>query len=374
MLHRPISAYARELRPLLSPAAFAPAHSRLLWLPVHVAIIVLSVSAIARGELAWPWQLLLSPLIGASFAGLTFLGHETLHGAVVRGRKLRRAVGFIGFLPFAVSPRLWIAWHNRVHHGHTNQPGSDPDAYPTLEEYNRSRTVKLVTEYGAPGQRRLRGVLALIVGFSIQSAQMLVGARKSGMLKPREHAWALAETAFGLGVWAALAVLIGPFAFLFAYVLPIMVANAIVMGLILTNHSLSPHTKINDPLANSLSVTGPRLIEWVTLGFGFHVEHHLFPAMSARHAPEVRRAVLQLWPEQYQSLPFLDAMWALHLSPRVYETATMLIDPKTGTRWPALAPTSAPVGLGLANSAAALTESPAAAPAHVPRRVTVGAT
>jgi len=305
---------------------------------VQLAIITTLVSAIAFDWVAWPWQLLLSPVIGASFAGLTFLAHETLHGAIVRGKRLRRLVGFIGFLPFMVSPRLWIAWHNRVHHGHTNQPGVDPDAYPTLEEYANSRTVRIVTDYGAPGGGRLRGALALMVGFTIQSKHMLVDARRTGMLTPKEYGWALAETALGLSVWVTLAALIGPGAFLIAYVLPIIVANSIVMGLILTNHSLSPHTDVNDPLANSLSVTGPRFIEWVTLGFGFHVEHHLFPAMSARHAPQLREAVKKLWPDKYQSLPFLRALWALHLSPRVYQNPTTLYDPRTGKQWPALAP------------------------------------
>ena len=61
-------------------------------------------------------------------------------------------------------------------------------------------------------------------------------------------------------------------------------SNGIVMGFILTNHSLSPHTEVNDPLINSLSVTGPRWFEWLTLGFGYHVELHLFPAISARQA------------------------------------------------------------------------------------------
>src|SRR5688572_8347621 len=104
----PVSAYARELKPALSPKAFAPARSRLLWLPVHLIAIALAVGAVVSGKLGAWGALLLVPMIGLSFAGLTFLAHETLHGAVVRGRFARRLVGFIGFLPFAVSPRLWI--------------------------------------------------------------------------------------------------------------------------------------------------------------------------------------------------------------------------------------------------------------------------
>ncbi len=139
----------------------------------------------------------------------------------------------------------------------------------------------------------------------------------------------------------ALAFVLGPASFLLAFVLPLIVGNAIIMSFILTNHNLSPQTKINDPLVNSLSVSGPRFIEWLTLGFGFHVEHHLFPAVSGRYAREVASAVRLRWPERYQSLPYFRALLLLHRSPRVYETDTLLVDPTSGSVWPTLLPSRA---------------------------------
>lgn len=337
---RPASTYTHEIRPLLSREDFAPARIRLLWIPVHLSVLVGGALVLSVFQLPWFLLPLISLVMGCSFAGLTFLGHETLHGAVVRGKKLRRTIGWLGFLPFVVSPRLWEAWHNRVHHQNTNRPGQDPDAYPTLEEYRNSPVVRAVTEW-APGRKRLRGVLSLLVGFTIQSAHMLFDARRRKWLTPAEHRRAIAETLLGVAFWATVAVLIGPFAFLFAYALPLLVANSIVMGFILTNHSLSPHTEVNDPLINSLSVTGPRWFEWVTLGFGYHVEHHLFPAMSARHAPKLRDILVARWPDSYQSQPLLSALRALHRTARVYETHTTLFDPKTGRRWPTLTPKTA---------------------------------
>jgi fatty acid desaturase len=324
---------------MLPSDQFAPALSRLLWLPVHLSVIVgglLALSAL-HGVLV---KLLVALVMGCSFAGLTFLGHELLHGAVVRGRTLRRVLGWVGFLPFCVSPRLWEAWHNRVHHGHANQAGADPDAYPTLSEYQQDRMVRAVTEL-APGQSRLRGALSLLIGFSVQSAHMLFEARKRKWLSAPEHRWAVLETLLAFALWASVAVWVGPVAFLFGYALPLLVGNAIVMSFILTNHSLSPQTEVNDPLFNSLSVTGPRWFEWLTLGFGFHVEHHLFPAMSARHAPLLREILRERWPDRYQSLSLPRALRALHRSARVYDTPTTLVDPKSGRRWQTLTPKQA---------------------------------
>jgi fatty acid desaturase len=239
-------------------------------------------------------------------------------------------------MPFAISPRLWEAWHNRVHHGSTNHPGVDPDTYPTLREYRQSRRLRWVTDWFSPGRGRIAGAFSLLIGFSIQSSHMLVAGRNNGMLSRVEHRLALLESAAAWALWLALAVVIGPGAFLLAFGIPLLVGNCIIMSLILTNHSLSPHTEVNDPLLNSLSVTGPRLLEWLTLGFGYHVEHHLFPAMSARHAPQLSDLLRQRWPERYQSLPYFEALQALHRSPRVYQDDTTLLNPKTGATLPTL--------------------------------------
>lgn len=336
---RPLSSYVRELRAVLPPETFAPARSRLLWMPANLAVIAVATWAVATGLIPWPLIPAVSIVIGVGFAGLTFLAHETLHGAVVKGRRLRRIIGWIGLLPFVVSPRLWIAWHNRQHHGNTNVPGVDPDMYPMLREYQESRLVRTVTDRFALGGRRWTGVLSLLFGYTGQSSQMLLSARRRGMLSRRDHLLAFAETGLGVAVWGALALVVGLVPFLFVFVLPVIVANWIVMAYILTNHGLSPLTAdVNDPLVNSLSVTVPRWVEWITLGFGHHTEHHLFPAMSTRHAPAVRAAILERWPERYQSMPLGTALLRLHRTARVYEDHVTLVDPRSGGAWPTLLP------------------------------------
>jgi fatty acid desaturase len=339
---RPVSAYAQELKPLLPARAFLPARSRLLWLPLHTAVIALGMYAMVR-DLPSPWLYpAVSVVLGCSFAGLVFLAHETLHGATLRGRRLRHLVGWFTFLPFVVSPRLWVAWHNRVHHGNANRTGIDPDVYPTLAEHRRSPLVRVSTDWFGVGRRRLRGLVSLFLGFSFQSAHVLCVARRRGYLTDREYRFAVCETALGALVWIGLALALGPVPFLVTCAAPLLVANALVMAHIFTNHALSPLTTVNDPLANSLTVTVPPLVEWLTLGFGYHVEHHLFPWMSTRHAPAVRDLVVSRWPERYQSLPLLKALLRVHTTPRVYADETTLVDPATGARHATLVARAAP--------------------------------
>jgi fatty acid desaturase len=329
--------YVRELRPELPAEVFEPATSRLLLVPVHLAVITLSILAIAESWVPWPVVPLLSLIIGASFAGLTFIAHEAMHGGIVRGRVARHILAGIGFLPFTLSPRLWAAWHDRVHHANANA-AEDPDMYPTLAEYREHRRVRIFIRWFSVGGRRWRGALSLILGFTVQSAMQLIIARRREFLKPRAFALALVETFLFIGVWATVAVLVGFVPFLFVYVMPLLVANVIVMSFILTNHSLSPRVEINDPLVSGLSVTAPRWVELCTLKFGYHVEHHLFPAMSSRYARIVREHLQKRWPERYKSMSIFKALRQLHVTARVYKDAVTLVDPRTGKEFATLLP------------------------------------
>ena len=330
----PRSHYAGVLKPELPAATFAPARSRMLRVPIHLAIVVLGIVALAQHWLPWFLWPVASLAIGTSFACLTFVAHEALHGGIAKGKRLAYLLGWFGFVPFLVSPRLWMAWHNRDHHANTNTP-DDPDAYPTLAKYRERASTRFSADMFSLGGRRWRGILSLVLGFTVQSADQLFS---SHALAPRERKLAVAESALAVVMWGTLAALIGFVPFVFAYVLPVLIANACVMMFILTNHSLSPRMAINDPLVGSLSVTTSRVVEWLTLGFGYHVEHHLFPAMSTRHGPAVRALVRQHWPERYQSMPLVTALVQLHTTARVYKDPTTLFDPLTGREYPTLLP------------------------------------
>jgi fatty acid desaturase len=327
------------MRPRMSARAFAPAASRLWWLPVHLAVIVVGTLAVAGRWLPWAAAPAIAIAIGLSFAGLMFLGHELLHGGVLHGHKrLRSIIGWICFAPFTVAPRLWVAWHNRIHHAHTNELGVDPDMYPSLAAYKAGGRTRFSIDHFGLGGRRWRGAFSLLVGFIVQSKDQLLSGPKALRMSRRAYRLTVAETVLQMAMWIAIAIAIGGYAFIFAFGIPLVIADIIVMAFILTNHSLSPATAKNDPLLNSLSIRGPRWLEWVTLGFGYHVEHHMFPGISTRHGGEVRTLIRELWPERYQSMTLGAALRAMHDSGRVYKDATTLVDPRTGGEFPTLSP------------------------------------
>jgi fatty acid desaturase len=208
---------------------------------------------------------------------------------------------------------------------------NDPDCYPSLATYRRSLGARIADRVSF-GHRRPLGFLTLGLGFTGQSAQMLWNwSRHTTAMSKRERRLAIFETVAGWAVWIAVLALVGPARFAFAFVLPLLVGNAIVISYILTNHNLSPMTgHVNDPLVNSLSVTLPRVFEKMHLNFGLHVEHHLFPSMSSYYAPLVRDELVRRWPERYQSLPMFTALARLARTPRVYGSDVVLHDPIHG--------------------------------------------
>jgi fatty acid desaturase len=313
---------------------FEPATSRLLWIPFHVAIIgILTsfVSSLGLTGLSLMFLLPVSLIIGMAYAGLAFVGHESLHGQLTRSKWLKYITGFIGFLPFCISPKLWVAWHNNVHHANTNVPGKDPDAYPTIEECQRSFKARASVILAAPGSRRWRGIITLLIGFTTQSTHVLLAAKYRGYMKTGNYLAAILETIVGITFWTYFAFLVGFPAFLMTFIIPLMVANAIVMGHIITNHSLSPLADKNDALQTSLSVTVPKWFEFYTLGFGYHVEHHLFPAMSNRYAPHVHKIIRKQ--SNYQIMPLSQALYLMYVTPRIYKEKDILVDYDTGEKY-----------------------------------------
>jgi len=335
---RSVQQYARELRPQLSPTVFQPAPGRLVWLPVHLGIIVGLALFVVLG--APPWWLALGCAIvaGHSWGCLGFLAHETLHHAVVKNRAVELLVGYVGFLPYGLSPRLWTVWHNQAHHGNTGKPVADPDGYGTLGFWQKSGVVRAL-ESIAPGSGYKRSSVFLFVWFSIHSLLVLVfHGPRNGYFDRVSRRAVLAESTAMAAFWLGVAALVGPYGFLMIYVVPTLVANALIMSYIATNHFLNPLTEVNDPLANTLSVTGPRWLERLHLQFGYHVEHHLFPTMSGRHAPAVRDVLVARYGDRYLRMPHARALHLLYTRPKVHGAYDTLVDPRTLATFRTLVP------------------------------------
>jgi len=330
--------YAREIRPHLPSEVFRPVPGRLVWLPVHLAIITGAGAAVVLASPPWYVALGCALVAGHSWGCLGFLAHEAMHHAVVRNRTVEKLVGYAGFGIYGLSPTLWVAWHNQAHHGNTGKPVADPDGFGTLRFWEKSRIVRALETF-APGSRRVQSALFLFVWFSVHSLLVLLfHSERNGYYARVSRRTVYAESGTMLAFWVGVLALVGPWRFLFVYGVPVLVANAMIMSYIATNHFLNPLTETNDPLANTLSVTGPRWLERLHLEFGYHVEHHVFPTVSGRHAPAVRDVLRRLYGDRYLTIPHARALRLLYARPKVHDGHDALIDPRTRERFAVLAP------------------------------------
>ncbi len=333
-----VQQYAREVRPHLPAAVFQPAPMRLAWLPAHLAIIFGLAAYLVAAAPPWYIGLCCAVVAGHSWACLGFLAHEALHHALVKSRAVERLVGYCGLVIFCLSPTLWTAWHNQAHHGNTGNPDADPDTFGTLRSWEQS-AVDRALEKAAPGSRKKRSAVFPFVTFSLHSVVVLLfHSRRHNYYARISRRVVYIETAAMLAFWSAVFILVGARSFLFIYVLPALVANAVAVSYIATNHFLNSLTAINDPLVNALSVTNPRWLESLHLQFGYHVEHHVFPTVSGRYAPIVRDVLVRLYGERYLTMPHARALRLLYTRPKVHDTHDTLIDPRTMVTFSTLAP------------------------------------
>ena len=335
---RSVQHYAQEVRSHLPPAIFELSSRRLAWLVPHLAIILGTAFYIVKGAPPWYVQFACAVVAGHSWACLAFLAHETLHHAVVSNRTVERLIGYCGLGLFCLSPTLWTAWHNQEHHGNTANVDNDPDTFGTLRSWESTAVDRAVLQTaGQP--RRKRSAALLFVTFSFHSLIVLLShSQRSDYYRRISRRVVYAETAAMLAFWIAVLAVAGAWNFLFLYVVPVLVANAVVVSYIATNHFLNSLTAVNDPLVNALSVTGPRWLEALHLHFGYHVEHHVFPTVSGRHGPIIRDALVRLYGQRYLTLPHGRALHLLYTRPKAHDTHDTVIDPRTGATFHTLAP------------------------------------
>ncbi|WP_280770299.1 fatty acid desaturase family protein [Salipaludibacillus daqingensis] len=317
--------YASKISPHLPKKAFKPVPARLLGGLAYLLVTFSGMYAIATFDLPLLVNLVISLIIGMSFAAMGFLGHEILHGTVVKKAWLRNFLGAVFFWPLVTGPRLWRKWHNMTHHVHTQDEHNDPDTWLTKDKVDKAPLLRFI--YRLPfSVRAFFEFLSLSFTFTLHSTRMFFIYVKEFKRAKQWGVWI--QFILPWVSWIGLMFFVGIPTWIFIFFLPLLIANSIVMGYISTNHRLNPQVPVNDPLANSLSVTVPKWVNVLHFNFSFHTEHHIFPSMSSKYYPLVKEHIKNNWPHLYHEMPMSSALKALWKTPRIYYKGKELIDPR----------------------------------------------
>lgn len=302
----------------------------LLVIPLGGTIVLGSVILVAF-PLPWYVALLSSLLIGNFYASLMVLAHEIGHGATVHSCRIQDLCLYLACWMYWISPHLWRIWHNQIHHPYTNVEGRDPDSFGTLEEFlHHSSLVQFSVKF-APGSGHWFSVFSLFFFFTglAQSVLWMQSKRVPGFERLRRRR-AILESALMAASWVILCIMLGPRASFFVVIIPILMANFVLMSYGFTNHALRPLTDTRDTLSTTMSVTTFRFLDFIHFNNSYHVEHHLFPAVCSSYYPLIRQSLRRHAGDRYMSPPHWWALLVLFRTPRYYKDAQTLIEPLSG--------------------------------------------
>ena len=307
-----------------------------LIIPILGSLIGLSALLLSWNG-PWYFMLPLALLLGQIYGINGFLGHEVLHGSVLKSKGLQDIFGYIGFAPFLISPELWRVWHNQIHHGYTNIGNRDPDSFGTLDRYERHPSTRFVTRL-APGSKKWYSYFFLFYWFTFHGQIVLwVQTKFMKAFQNISFRRARIESLLFLAGWITFGAFIGFEKSIYVILIPMAVSNFVLMSYIATNHFMRPQTDSNDPIANSMSINTLPIIDFFHLNFSHHVEHHLFPKMNPSHAPKVRDWLNATIGNRYVSPAHWKAILYLYSTPRVYKDANTLVDADNTERMMAIA-------------------------------------
>lgn len=324
-----------KIRADLPAHAFTNRPWRALFVFPLVGLIVLCSITLVRIPLPWYLAVIGSLFLGSLYGSLMFLGHEIAHGATVRSQRLQDWLLYPAFAIFCLSPHLWRVWHQQVHHPHANMEGHDPDNFGTMSDYKLGQPTRADVLWlkFAPGSGHWLSATYLFLFFTLQAQGVLwLKSRGRADFKQLKRGRAMLDSAVLAAFWLLVCLESGPRGAVLVVLLPMLIANFVVMSYIVTNHLMRPLTHERDTLGTTMSVTTPKLVDRLHFHFSHHVEHHLFPNMCSHYYPLVRQSLRRHAADRYLAPPHWLALRVLFRTPRVYDGPRTLVTLDGGRR------------------------------------------
>jgi fatty acid desaturase len=282
-----------------------------------IAAIAGGLTAIAMlgGWIAIP----LVPVLAVLCTATAMLGHEGSHRSVSPSSARNAVIAYFAFSLFGgLSSLYWREKHDRLHHGHPNVEGVDPDIKPfpfVSSRGDHERCGPTARWFQRRLQRWVFWPMATLMAFGMRRSSLVhlfqYPARNGG----RDRAWWTELSCLALHytgwlivpslIWGPLPV-IGLYLALWGVVgvcLALVFAPA-HMGLPVT--SGQQHDWVHQ-LETTRNLELPRLVSFFFIGLDFQVEHHLFPKIPHQNLPRAAQ-ITEAWCKRervpYHSEPY----------------------------------------------------------------------
>ena len=323
----PLSAILAAMSPSLSglraelraAGVFEPRESR-GWLELGALLAALAACLVGIALTGILGAIVLLPIAGVVSTSISMMGHEGSHRSFSASPKRNALLAYIAFPLFCgLGVLYWREKHDRLHHGHPNVEGVDPDIrpFPFASSYGDHIASGPKTRWF---QRHFQRWL-----FWPMSTLMAVGMRRSAIVyllrypRKRERAWIIEAACMvvhytgwivipslvwgplvGIGLYAALWGIVG-------VCLALVFAPA-HMGLPIVN---TPNHDWIHQLETTRDLEMPRALSFFFIGLDHQAVHHLFPKIPHQNMPKAAQ-VAREWCARngvvYRSEPYLSAL------------------------------------------------------------------
>jgi len=258
--------------------------------------ILIALELVAASPAPWPVRLAASVLAGLTTARGFIVYHDFLHGAILRGSRLARAL-LHGFgLLLLTPPRVWRETHN-YHHAHTAKiVGSHVGSYAMVTTgiwAKMGRRERLV-------YRAIRHPLTMLLGyFTIFMYGMCISPLRRA---PRKHLDAAMALLLAFALNGVLLWKLGVAFWLYVYFLPLNLALSFGAYLFYAQHnfpgvfvqSREDWSYTRAALESSSYLRMGRVMAWFTGNIGYHHVHHLNQGIPFYRLPEAMAALVEL--------------------------------------------------------------------------------
>lgn len=258
-----------------------------------VLTVVLAGAAIAPW---WPLRLAASVLGALLLVRAFILYHDFMHGAILPGSRLARAVFYTYAAINLTPPRSWRDSHN-FHHANVGKIiGSNVGAFPLM-------TGKMWQSASRMQRFRYRVVRHPVTIASGYLTIFLISVCAAPLFRRPSRYW---DSALSLLAHASAVAMLwafgGPDAAFFALLLPMTIAAAVGGYLFYVQHSFAGMRILPDRewthyraalLSSSYLRLGP-IMRWFTGNIGFHHVHHLNSLIPFYQLPRAMAAIPEL--------------------------------------------------------------------------------
>lgn len=290
------------------------------WLKMAAMTIAFVTCLVTIAHYGWLVAIPLVPVCAVLATSIAMVGHEGSHKSFSASPLRNAIVVHLVFPLFAgLSSLYWHNKHDRLHHGHPNVDGVDPDIMPF--PFSSSRVGH---ERCGPKERWFQRNFQKWL-FWPMSTLMTVGMRRSSLLylarysSKRDGAWWVeaACTFVHYTAWVVVPALIfGPIQALLLYSAIWALVGVCLALVFAPAHMGMPVTDGQNrdwlhQIETTRNLELPRIVSPFFIGLDYQVEHHLFPKIPHASLPKAA-AITAAWCARhglpYESIPYQKAL------------------------------------------------------------------